>query len=79
LRSMNHNDIGLFNIALKTLTSPYKQRKYERKADPKDRAPDAPKERKPQSILKIQHHEEFFENILSVDTPILEVLIDSFL
>ena len=64
---------------MKTLTSPYKQRKYERKSEPKDRAPDAPKERKPQSVLKIQHHEEFFENILSVDTPILEFLLDSFL
>ncbi len=78
LESLNHNDKTVFNIALKTLTSPFKSKRYERKFEPK---PDNPmtRERKPLPILKIHHHEEFFQEVFSQNTPLLEFMLDSFL
>jgi len=78
LKTMNHNDKTLFNSALKALTSVYKPRKYERKLDPKVDATMG-RERKPLPILKVHHHEEFFQDILPQNIPLFEFMLESFL
>jgi len=78
LKTMNHNDKTLFNTALKTLTSPYKPRKYERKMDQKSDNP-LGRERKPLPILKLHHHEEFFQDNLPQNVPLFEFMLESFL
>jgi hypothetical protein len=71
------NDKAIFHEALKTLTSPYNPKKYERKSDSKDKEPGAPKERKPLPLLKYHHHDEFFGDFLGNEQPLLEFMFHS--
>jgi hypothetical protein len=71
-------DKAVFTEALKTLTSPYSSKKYERKVDLKDKDhTPGQKERKPLPVFKFHHHDAFFRDYLNHDQPILDYLLSN--
>lgn len=71
------NDKAVYHEALRTLTSPYTPKKYEKKPDTKEKDGITQKERKPLPLIKYHHHDQLFSDWHGSNLPLLENMFHS--